>query len=428
MERAPREADNPALERAVSRARMVDAPLEVVMALEPSTVGPTERHAAFVLGGLAELDAALGKRGIRLNLFVASWEEVIATRAPQAKLIVIDRDDLRLGRAWRSELLEQYPHRVEEVETRVIVPFGELTDRHEYAARTLRPRIWDAIEGLGCYPVRRRPVAKTSLHLPRDGIRADDVSALLAQLELDREAGPVDDAYPPGEAAAASRFEAFVAEGLGRYAEDRSRPSREAGSKLSPYLNWGILSARRVAYAVQKAGGEGASAFLEELVVRRDLAYNHVAFSGDDYDRISSLPSWALETLRDHREDAREYIYTRDELESAATHDEAWNDAMRCMKETGGLHNRLRMYWGKQVISWTNTPGYAHRVLRELNDRYLLDGNHPPTYANVGWCFGLHDQPFGEQKVLGKIRPMTRGGLDRKVDLEAWRTRLEVAS
>ncbi len=68
------------------------------------------------------------------------------------------------------------------------------------------------------------------------------------------------------------------------------------------------------------------NAFLEELIVRRELSDNYCHYT-PDYDSFDAFPEWAKKTLNDHRRDTRAYLYSRDELESAATHDPLWNAA-----------------------------------------------------------------------------------------------------
>jgi len=62
--------------------------------------------------------------------------------------------------------------------------------------------------------------------------------------------------------------------------------------------------------------------------VRRELAVNFVRYN-DHYDSFASLPAWAQKTLALHQADQREYQYSPDELEEAATHDPYWNAASR---------------------------------------------------------------------------------------------------
>jgi deoxyribodipyrimidine photo-lyase len=78
------------------------------------------------------------------------------------------------------------------------------------------------------------------------------------------------------------------------------------------------------------------------------------------------------------------------------------------------------MYWGKKIIEWSETAQEALSTMIHLHDRYALDGHDPNTYANILWCFGLHDRPWPERPVFGKIRSMTLGGMERKTDVAAY--------
>ena len=80
----------------------------------------------------------------------------------------------------------------------------------------------------------------------------------------------------------------------------------------------------------------------------------------------------------------------------------------------------MRMYWGKQILRWAASPERAFATALDLNNRHFLDGRDCSSYANIAWLLGLHDQAFGERPVSGKTRVMTRGGLDRKLDVSAW--------
>jgi deoxyribodipyrimidine photo-lyase len=55
-----------------------------------------------------------------------------------------------------------------------------------------------------------------------------------------------------------------------------------------------------------------------------------------------------------------------------------------------------------------------------LHDRYALDGRDPNTYANILWCFGLHDRPWSERPVFGTVRYMSLDGMKRKTDVGAY--------
>ena len=244
---------------------------------------------------------------------------------------------------------------------------------------------------------------------------------MLGKLDVDRTVGRVE-RLRGGTSEARRLLGRFLRHDLPGYADARSDPANPQASRLSPYLHFGQISPVEVARKAQGARGaseEDREAFLEELVVRRELAVNFVWFTRD-YDRYGCLPGWARETLAEHADDERPHRYTARELERAETHDEAWNAAMTEMRKTGYLHNSMRMYWGKKILEWCNTPEYAYRTTLELNNRYFLDGRDPSSYANVAWIFGLHDRAWGERPVFGKVRSMTAGGLERKFDVDAY--------
>ena len=88
---------------------------------------------------------------------------------------------------------------------------------------------------------------------------------------------------------------------------------------------------------------------------------------------------------------------------------------------TGFMHNRMRMYWGKQILAWSKTPRQAYATTLRLNNKYFLCGRDPNAYANVGWVLGLHDRPWGPRRpVFGTVRYMNAGGLERKFNVGAY--------
>jgi len=225
----------------------------------------------------------------------------------------------------------------------------------------------------------------------------------------------------PGEAAAAARLAHFAAQGLAAYDTARNDPSQNGQSGLSPYLHFGQLCAARAATAALHAAADGrgvsrqaADAFIEELIVRRELSDNFVA-NHPDYDTTACFPDWARRTLARHAADQRPWLYGRAQLEEARTHDPAWNAAQTEMLLTGKMHGYMRMYWAKKILEWTPGPHEALRLAILLNDRYELDGRDTNGYVGVAWSIGgVHDRAWRERPVFGKVRYMSAGGLERK--------------
>ena len=211
------------------------------------------------------------------------------------------------------------------------------------------------------------------------------------------------------------------------YADERNDPALETMSGLSPYLHFGQVSPVTVGRAVRAASSapEAArEAFLEQLVVRRELAFNFAAY-GPACDSLRCVPAWARATLEKHRGDPRPYRYSPRQLEEGRTHDPYWNAAMREMRLTGRLHGYMRMYWGKKILEWSPSPGAAFRTALRLNNRYFLDGRDPNSCEGVAWCFGLHDRPWQERPVFGMVRYMNESGLRRKFDIDAYVRRIQ---
>jgi deoxyribodipyrimidine photo-lyase len=191
---------------------------------------------------------------------------------------------------------------------------------------------------------------------------------------------------------------------------------------MSPYLHFGQISPLYLALKIQHAQQspqEAQKAFLEELIVRRELAVNFTHYTAN-YEAYDCIPGWARKTLAEHRKDKREYVYGRQQLEKADTHDPYWNACMLEMKHTGFMHNYMRMYWGKKILEWSSTPQKAFRTTLAINNKYFLDGRDPNSFAGVAWIYGVHDRAWKERPVFGKTRYMAASGLERKCDIAGY--------
>jgi deoxyribodipyrimidine photo-lyase len=219
------------------------------------------------------------------------------------------------------------------------------------------------------------------------------------------------------------RLRSFIRKRLASYHTDRNFPEFEGTSCLSAYLHFGHISPLTIALAVQRAEApaETHDAYLEELIVRRELAINYVA-RNPLYDRLRGSPNWALKTLAEHLQDVRPHLYSEAQLEAAATADELWNAAQIEMMTTGKMHGYMRMYWAKKILEWTETPEEAFDIALRLNDKYELDGRDPNGYTGIAWAIGgKHDRPWGPRRpVFGLIRYMSAAGMARKFDVKAY--------
>lgn len=163
----------------------------------------------------------------------------------------------------------------------------------------------------------------------------------------------------------------------------------------------------------------GGDAFLEELIIRRELSCNFTHYQ-PDYDQFSAIPNWARTSLQQHLTDPRDYLYALTEFETATTHDPYWNAAQLEMVRLGKMHGYMRMYWGKKILEWCAEPVTAFQIACYLNNKYELDGRDPNAFTGVAWCFGKHDRPWPERPIFGTIRYMNANGLKRKFDADGY--------
>jgi deoxyribodipyrimidine photo-lyase len=421
MQQSQRAEQNPALDAAIHEANRLGLPIFVAFGLTDAYPEANLRHYRFMLEGLKDAQSALHRKGIRLIVRRGDPPEVALKLGRRAAMIVCDVGYTRHQRLWRRQVAAQAKCRVLAVEGDAVVPVAVASTKPEYAARTLRPRIQKHLDD---YLKRHRGVKPkcACLNLGIGGEDLKDIDAILTGLEIDRKVPPVSALFKGGCQEAKKRLRRFIRNHLANYDAHSNQPQTDDISHMSPYLHFGQISPVYVALQVSQAEqGEkiDREAYLEELIVRRELALNFVYYTRD-YDRYSCLPEWAHKTLAEHAKDRRPVIYRREELEAARTHDPYWNAAMREMKYTGFMHNYMRMYWGKKILEWSPTAEEAFETALAINNKYFLDGRDPNSYAGVAWIFGKHDRAWSERPVYGKVRYMAASGLERKCDIRAY--------
>lgn len=419
MHREHRAEDNWGLLLAQGLAAERGEALAAVHCLDPAYPSATLRSFAFLLKGLRETEARLRERNIPLLSRLGSPPTEIVRLAREAGVsaLVTDFDPLRHKRAWVEAVARDLDADIWEVDSRNVVPCLLASDKKEWAARTLRPKIHRLLPDFLEEP---RPLAAHPRPWP-GAAPAVDWDTTLAALRPDASV-PEADWIVPGEAAAAEALRSFLAERLARYHKEKNDPNKGAVSLLSPYLHFGQLSSLRAALAVSRAAvpAEARDVFLEELVVRRELADNF-CFHEPHYDSVEGFPAWARATLDMHRADPRPAIYSPTELEGGRTNDPLWNAAQLQMVRSGHMHGWLRMYWAKKILEWSASPETAMETAIRLNDRWLLDGRDPNGYTGISWSLGgVHDRPWGERPVFGTVRCMTFRGARGKFDVRAF--------
>ncbi len=423
MSRDQRTKDNHALLAAQRHALEGQLPLIVAFIVYPHAHGRAREHYAFMLDGLADVAADLATHDIPFVVRVASGGRFGPLRALRSLVsdvepvaIYVDFSPLRGPRALRSALASGVDVPVFEVDTHNIVPAWITSDKQEFAARTIRPKIHAELRRfrLAPPPLLTHPFAWQH-GLKAESLASESLESMRRSVLPSLPSNGTSIAAVPGQVSAARALRSFVSHRLDGYARRRNDPTVDGLSGLSPYLHFGQLASLRVVLSAPSA-----DTLIEEMVVRKELSDNFCLYQ-PLYDSLDGAPPWARRTLAAHACDARSYLYSYAQLERAETHDEAWNAAQRQMTRTGKMHGYMRMYWAKKILEWSPSASAAIETAVRLNDFYEIDGGDPNGYVGVMWSIaGVHDRAWTERPVFGQIRYMNDAGLRRKFKLDQY--------
>jgi deoxyribodipyrimidine photo-lyase len=473
MQASHRTEDNQALEYAIETAMKLRKSLVVAFLFTPNYHHANQRNLLFMLQGLRDLSQKLEHNSIPFVLWDQSKSDFFEANQNNIACVITDRAYLKGLIRWRKEVAISLDCTMVQVEGNVLVPLETISQKEEYAAATIRPKIRRVfsnfidkafvVESRGKNTERRISIfSKLDMNLQAEAmneillVKSSDSSFINIRTKTDEELlfflgkFSVDETvmYLPewvgGETQALKQMYSYFESGLEYYDTLRNDPEKDFQSKLSPYLHFGQISPKRIVEELfhqeynkgkaifdpqnpqhirLEALSSAAQAFFEELIVRRELAMNFCYFNSD-YDSLESMHSWAKKTMNEHTNDPREIVYTREQLEEGRTHDDYWNAAQLELVHLGKMHGYMRMYWAKKVIEWTNSFEEAFDFLAYCNDRYSLDGRDPNGYTGIAWCFGKHDRAWKERPIFGKIRYMNAKGLERKFNIKAYVSRI----
>jgi len=454
MQAAQRLHYNPAFDLALSEAKRKNLPLLVLFVLSDEMPDANARHYRFMLEGISGLAQELSDRKIPLRISCGKIFDIVSGLAPMADTLVMDHGYLALQRELRDSLFECRDLKectLFEVDTEAVIPVHIASDKEEYSAATLRRKIIRLLPDWMDYdrPEHRRlPDGDyrgiDSNTFPGNAVHTEELfSWAQDKLKWPLTPAPVS-TYRGGCKQAFALLKSFSEDKLRLYSLKRMHPEKDFQSELSPYLHFGQISPLEIMHRIlgwheiprsnlgnliqnrKELDGihQSIGDFADELIVRRELSMNFCRFN-PDYDKPACLPEWARKSLQEHSLDPREKHYTLSQLEAAETEDPYWNAATIQMISTGKMHNYMRMYWGKRILSWCDSPEDAYEILLYLNNKYELDGRDPNAYAGVAWCFGKHDRPWQTRPIYGAIRYMNDKGLNRKFDMQAYLHKVE---
>jgi deoxyribodipyrimidine photo-lyase len=417
MQAAQRAECNHALEYSIRSANDLKKPIVVFFGITDDWPEANLRHYYFMLEGLREVRRDLEARGIRMVIRHKSPDSGAAELAKDAAMVIVDAGHLRIQAKWRANAAGKINCPMYEVETNLIVPVEEASSKENFSAGTLRPRITRQLDRY-LVQLRRSRAKVDSLDMKFPKFNIEDIDKALSKLDIDTSV-PKSNYFRGGASEAKKLLNAFLRNKLDCFDDLRNDPTADHVSHMSPYLHFGQISPLFIALKVRNKSGPGSDAYLEELIVRRELSHNFVYYN-NDYEKFACLPPWAVNTLTFHRRDKRQHVYSVEQFERAETHDPYWNAAQREMVVTGKMHGYMRMYWGKKILEWSKNPRTAFKTALYLNNKYELDGRDPNGFAGVAWCFGKHDRAWAERQVFGKVRYMNAAGLKRKFNADAY--------
>jgi deoxyribodipyrimidine photo-lyase len=427
-----RAESNHALNFAIDQANDMNLPLIVYEQLSCNYPYACDRIQQFILENARELAQRFRNRGIRYCFNLERDRKQRLRMLPRlgkdAALLVTDDFPAYIVPSQSRWVAKRLDIPCFAIDSCGIVPLKAFS-KQEFAARTIRPKVHRLLPLWFNEPVKtpRLEIDSTGFKLDWDEFRfgEEKLGTVISSCPINHRIRP-SPLFAGGYRAGRRMLAEFLSNKLDDYAVKKNKPEIDGTSNLSPYFHFGMLSVQEVALAAQASGRNPASveAFLEELIVRRELSFNFCRFSSN-YESLESLPRWVQKTLSQHASDHRTFTYSLTRFETALTHDDLWNTCQLELIAIGKIHGYLRMYWGKKIIEWSRTVSEALEIMIYLNNQYALDGRDPNSWVGILWCFGLHDRPFGERPIFGQIRFMSRESLKRKIDIPGYIDRIQ---
>jgi deoxyribodipyrimidine photo-lyase len=368
--------DNQALTAALAHADQVMA----VFILDPVLLAAPdagEKRVAFLFGGLRALDADLRARGSRLIVRRGDPADELAALVAESggDAIFAEEDAWPYGQRRDAGVAETLPLHLVGGLTVHPPEIVLKADGTPYTVFTPFSRKWKTFPS---------PHASEILPAPGQISTPPEVHSLAIPEEP---ALPAAVPFPPGEAEAQRRLSDFLDgedKPIYRYAERRDRLDVDGTSRLSPYLRFGMLSARQAVAAARTAleaapdaeAGEGAETWLNELIWREFYQ--------------SMLHHFPHVLQQSFRANLRAIRWEEDEAAFAA-----WREGrtgypvvdagMRQLAESGWMHNRARMVVASflvkdMLIDWR--WGEQHFM------QHLVDGDAAANNGGWQWTAG----------------------------------------
>jgi len=418
MNRGQRVNDNLCIYYGLLLSQKYNKKFGILFNIFPSFLDASLRQFDFMIKGLMEVEENLNELGIPFFVLSGKPTENILKfiKEKRVSLLITDSFPLKIIREIKRNIKEKINIPFYEIDTHNIIPPYIISEKQEFSAFTLRKKYEKVLSKYLIEPPKFDGLIKKEKI-----INKTNWNNIYDSLKVDKSVKPTL-FFKSGENEALNVLNSFIKNKLNFYVKNKNNPNIDGLSNLSPYLHFGMISPLRVAFEVKNSNAtlENKHAFLEELIIRRELSENF-CFYNENYDNEEGIPKWGRKTLEEHKNDKRDYIYSLKEFENGETFDDLWNACQMEMVITGKMHGYMRMYWAKKILEWSVDYKEAVKIAIYLNDKYELDGRDPNGYTGILWSIGgLHDRPFKERKIFGKVRYMTRNGLEKKFEVKAY--------
>ena len=401
--------DNPVIDAAIATGNRLKLPVVVYHGLGQGYPHANDRIHKFIIEASRSLAVAVEQRGLRFINYIerpAKYEKGLVYRLGAAAAAIFTDDvPAFVARRQAESVAAKIDVAFFAIDASCIVPMNEfpyLTEANAFFRRAHTPFREKYLNAqtemspeVACY--------EDDFDFAPDDLTNIDIDRLVAECAIDHTVPPVETFHGSREAAL-KRLQWACENVLPVYEKVRSNPSHPlSGTRLSPYLHFGVLSARELIWEFQKHAGEKQKNWriADEIMSWREFFHHQARFETDP-SAYETLPEWARETLEKHTSE-RTDSPTLDQIIHGETDDETWNAAQKQYLLEAWMPNNIRMYWGKKLVGWRATPTDAWRTACYLNDRFSLDGRDAATYGNLGWCFGKLNHPSGEKEIYGKV-------------------------
>jgi deoxyribodipyrimidine photo-lyase len=346
-------ADNPAL------AAVADRPVLPVYVLDDDAAGSWAPGGAarwWLHHSLAALAAGLAARGAPLLLLRGDARAIIPELA--ARIGAAEVHAGRMAEPWARRRDAETHAALQDSGGRLVLHRTALLhEPHQLRTGTGKPYSVYTPFSRAVFALLADvppPVPAPDRLLPVPGAPSGeslDALGLLPRAPIPDWAAEFPTHWQPGEDGAQARLAAFLAHGLGGYADRRNDPAAEWGtSGLSPHLHLGEISPRQAWCAARERGGKGLETFLKELLWREFS--HHLLWHRPEMPEAPLRPEFAAFPWREDAALLRAWQRGR-------TGYPIVDAGMRQLWRTGWMHNRVRMIAASFLVKHLLLPWQA---------------------------------------------------------------------